>query len=733
MTAPTGLAAFNIGGITIHRLLQLPIEHEGKTTGYWRLGRDALKVMRSSLSQLRLLIIDEVSMVSNLNLAYVHLRLDEIFAKDDWFGGMNVLFVGDILQLPPVNGAPVHVFDRITSKSVASKLGCMTSVNIWQDTVVYDELTINERQKKDQVFSSMLDEVRRGCPSEKTIKTLQARVITTPVVDKFQELLASKQSPLCLFSTRKSCQEFNLEMLSRLNTDTKDIRCTDEVDETSGIFKWSKKATDEMKKLNTDCNLTAGLEAVLQVAVGARVMLRRNIDTSIGLVNGALGTVISIKAHHIGVQFDNIQKSYQVTKVKSRFMVMKKIYVHRMQFPLILAFAVTIHKCQGLSLNCAMMDLSDQVFCAGMAYVALSRVKQLENLHLIALQPQAIKANSKCLQEINRLRLTYRPDLPQYTIRSAEASLQKRKRKLTGSVIPDLKQQKVYGKKRKADTKDAVNPPDPKQQKMDGKRKANIKDVVSPPHPKQQKVDGKMKADTKDAASPPHPKQTNIDGKIKVDIKTADKGLPPPAKEVGSSSADLVCLSSAQPEVPTWYHTARYNPLTEEVQRRVCRQLGLNFVCANRCTPSGPNVALRYPTSMHRIRGDGNCLFHALCYVITGSQMQHFRLRSAIVRHLRSTEACRSLLDGYITETTIEEYIEHSHMDQNRVWGTQNEMLVLAHMAEVNIASFNKRERQYHFNFPGVIDYHAYPEDHTRPSIYLEYTGNHFNVVLSQQ
>ena len=260
--------------------------------------------------------------------------------------------------------------------------------------------------------------------------------------------------------------------LSRLNTDTKDIRCTDEVDITSGIFKWSKKA---MKKLNTDCNQTAGLEAVLQVAVGACVMLRRNIDTSIGLVNGALGTVISIKAHHIGVQFDNIQKPYQVTNVKSRFMVMKKIYVHRMQFPLILAFAVTVHKCQGLSLNCAMIDLSDQVFCAGMAYVALSRVKQLENLHLFALQPQAIKANPKCLQEINRLRLIYRPDLPQYTIRSAEASLQKRNRKLTGSVVsnlPDLKQQKVYGKNRKADTKDAVNPPDPKQQKMDGKRKA---------------------------------------------------------------------------------------------------------------------------------------------------------------------------------------------------------------------------------------------------------------------
>ena len=82
--------------------------------------------MRRSMSNLRLLIIDEVSMLSNLNLAYVHLRLEEIFGRDQWFGGVNVLFVGDILQLPPVNGAPV--FDIITNKSVALKLGCMKSV-----------------------------------------------------------------------------------------------------------------------------------------------------------------------------------------------------------------------------------------------------------------------------------------------------------------------------------------------------------------------------------------------------------------------------------------------------------------------------------------------------------------------------------------------------------------------------------------------------------------------------
>ena len=128
--------------ITLHRLFQLPIEHEGKTAGYWALPKSAQKVMKTTLWNMKLIIIDEISMISSLNLVYMHLRL---FGSADWFGAQNVLFVGDLLQLPPVNGNTI--FERVAKKALLHRLGCTTAVNIWKEAVAYEELTINERQK----------------------------------------------------------------------------------------------------------------------------------------------------------------------------------------------------------------------------------------------------------------------------------------------------------------------------------------------------------------------------------------------------------------------------------------------------------------------------------------------------------------------------------------------------------------------------------------------------------
>ena len=200
-------------------------------------------------------------------------------------------------------------------------------------------------------------------------------------------------------------------MLNALDTKHECFPCVYEIDETTSTRKWTNKAANALNKANKDCNLTAGLEAKLTLAIGARVMLRRNIlniDTKNGLVNGSIGSVTAMTSNAITVKFDHIAEPYCIERVKSKFMLMKAFYVYRKQFPLILAYAVTI---QGLSLDSAIIDLSSKVFSPGMAYVALSRVRTLNGVHLTDFDPASITVSTNCLEEINRLRTIYRKDL----------------------------------------------------------------------------------------------------------------------------------------------------------------------------------------------------------------------------------------------------------------------------------------------------------------------------------
>ena len=146
--------------------------------------------------------------------------------------------------------------------------------------------------------------------------------------------------------------------------------------------------------------------------------------------------VHGIYSTHVLIKFDHIDKPCQIEKITTKFMLMKNMYIHRKQYPLILAFAITIHKCQGLSLDTAIIDLSQEVFGDGMAYVALSHVRTLSGLHLITLDPVCIRANNPCIGEINRLRSKYRPDLPEIEKTKKGSG----KRKLTGCLDTDNEQ-----------------------------------------------------------------------------------------------------------------------------------------------------------------------------------------------------------------------------------------------------------------------------------------------------
>ena len=97
--------------------------------------------------------------------------------------------------------------------------------------------------------------------------------------------------------------------------------------------------------------------------------------------------------------------------VRSKFLPMKSFFVYCKQFPIMLAYAVTIHKYQGLSLDCTILDLSNNIFCAGMVYIAISQVHTLEGIH-----PKSVIVSNNCLKEVNRLHGCFGKDLPLYEI-----------------------------------------------------------------------------------------------------------------------------------------------------------------------------------------------------------------------------------------------------------------------------------------------------------------------------
>ena len=584
------------------------------------------------------------------------------------WGEMNVLLVGDILQLPPVNGS--MVFQNISNRVIAARLGCMTSVNIWKETVVYDDLTINERQKRDPEFGQLLNEVRVNSLSENTITQLQKCVIKCTAGEKFRELLGQGLSPVCLFATRKSCDQFNIDMLSKVGSEVVRIPCIDEYDETASAVKWTKRASSELEKLNKDCNMTAGLEAELKLAVGVRVMLRRNLDTTQGLVNGALGTVSAITKEYIQVTFDHTPNlQFKIERIRSKFQILRRFYVYRKQFPLILAFAVTIHKCQGLSLDCAIVDLSSDIFATGMAYVAMSRVRTLAGLYVLAFDPKCIKVSTECIEEVNRLRKLFKTDLPCIEV----SNVPKNTPRCTGVLTCD----------------NVSNPSIEAESKKLPKRKGR-----------------------------PQKRSTSGSAIGSVDLLTLGDDVRVPRAEVQTSwphlryyQTDELWQREKCAQLGLQFHSANH-----------FQHGGPNVVL------NCPNLS-----TVLKTRGDGNCLFRCFSQIITGSPDQHYEVRMCIIRHMRHISHLLITSDESDVGDDIEIYISDKKMDQLGSYGSNNEMLTLSHLLTCNVYSFDPVSKSWSYMAnPGHIDA-TIPVIIERKSMYIYWkNGNHFDVVTSQ-
>ncbi|XP_076181027.1 pif1 DNA helicase [Ptiloglossa arizonensis] len=353
-TASTGVAACHIGGITLHQFAGI-----GLGTG--NLERCYQLASRNSSAGLwrktKHLIIDEISMVEADFFDKIEAVARHIRKNDRPFGGIQLILCGDFFQLPPVS-----------SRDKKAKF-CFQS-DKWEKCVHFNFELLKVHRQKDSKFINILNNIRIGRVTDNITETLKA---TAKQKIENNGILATR---LC--SHVNEAEEINEFQLNELKSES-----------------YVYAAQDSDQSMFTILNQQLPVPGKLVLKVGAQVMLLKNINISDGLVNGARGIVIKFTDNLPVVQFKS-GISYHAKLEKWSLKTNMGNIVHRKQIPLKLAWAFSIHKSQGLTLDCVEMCLA-KVFDAGQAYVALSRAQSLECLRVLDFNNQQVWAHSDVL------------------------------------------------------------------------------------------------------------------------------------------------------------------------------------------------------------------------------------------------------------------------------------------------------------------------------------------------
>ena len=223
VAAPTGIAAFNVRGQTCHKLFKLPILNNSSV--YWNLSPDERKALRSLMESVKLIIIDEISMVSNVLLTMIHDRLSSAISEKDGispFGGKNFLVFGDLLQLKPVLAD--FCFEILKNKDKKKIFGSIElKHNLW-DHFDYVELTENQRQKSDPHYADLLNRARIGIPTQEDINFLNSKIINPKEITSIAELIIQleEKNAMYLCANNEIVDDINLKCIEQLNIKTFD-------------------------------------------------------------------------------------------------------------------------------------------------------------------------------------------------------------------------------------------------------------------------------------------------------------------------------------------------------------------------------------------------------------------------------------------------------------------------------------------------------------------------------
>lgn len=318
-----------------------------------------------------LLVIDEISMMTADLLDKLNELGKKIRSSRLPFGGIQLLFVGDFYQLPPVSRGDDGVVFAFES-------------NTWREAVSSTiELTILQRQK-DPVFQKILCEARVGELSKESCRILQSC--------QGRDWKTHKIRPTLLFPRRAEVDminESNLRALTERHVHHM-VQNLYDGKVPSGFTEDDPDFQRVVQRFDAESPYAVDLE----LSVGAQVMLIANVDPDAGLVNGSRGVVVGftgamdlpIVEFLNGVKRPIGQHAWPVEDYE---------FVSRSQIPLRLAYAVTIHKSQGSSLDCALVDIGSGIFEFGQSYVALSRVRFLDALYVYDFCPTAFRAHPK--------------------------------------------------------------------------------------------------------------------------------------------------------------------------------------------------------------------------------------------------------------------------------------------------------------------------------------------------
>ncbi|MDR2472238.1 MAG: helix-turn-helix domain-containing protein [Tannerella sp.] len=376
VAAPTGVAAINAGGVTLHSLFQLPLEMYIPGTvvrkdNRFQFGKAKLDLIR----QLELLIIDEVSMLRADTLDAIDRTMQGLRRNNQPFGGVQMLYIGDMFQLPPVvkdeewellknhYESPfffhAHVFKRVPP--------------------IYLELKKVYRQNE-EYFVGILNNVRNNCLTQSDLNNLNARYIP-----------GFRPSPddnyITLTTHNYKAERMNKEELNKLPSQ-------------EFVYKGVIEGDFPDYSLPTDLELP--------LKAGAQVMFIRNDSNNGEYYNGRIARIKSVTKDIIKAEIPETKAVIDVRKEvwenvrynidKSKGEIKSEVIGTFEQYPLKLAWAVTIHKSQGLTFDKAIIDIGAS-FAAGQAYVALSRCTTLEGIVLMTrISPDCVMTDTYAIE-----------------------------------------------------------------------------------------------------------------------------------------------------------------------------------------------------------------------------------------------------------------------------------------------------------------------------------------------